>query len=75
MIIPRDRVEETSLHHFTADLAELVHNNIIPERGYPNMVIIRGEGNGQPFMPFAVGEGCAEYRQRFGCMKLTIFND
>lgn len=78
--IARTAFEETSVHHLTAEIAELAHGGFLPKRALPARIIIPGCGNGNPFVPTKIDrhEGdlrFVEYTQSLGCMKLTIFND
>jgi hypothetical protein len=79
--IARNFFIETSLHTFTAEVAELVHGKQLEGRkGLPKKIIIPNVGNGNPFAVVEVqrNEGdlmWAKYRQLFGCCEAIIFND
>jgi hypothetical protein len=79
--IAREYFMETSLHKFTAEIAELEHGGQLEgRRGLPRRFVIPGVGNGQPFIATKIErrEGdlmCVEYQQLLGCVSAVIFND
>lgn len=79
--INREFFQETSLHTFTAEVAELVYGKQLEgRRGLPRKFMIPGVGNGNVFIATVVDrdEGdlrFVEYRQSLGCCKAIIFND
>lgn len=79
--IKRDFFQETSLHTFTAEVAELAYGKQLTGRkGLPRKFMIPGVGNGNPFIALKIArnEGdlqYVEYLQQFGCCKAIIFND
>lgn len=62
---------EVDAHKFVADASCL---GIAPGAALPR-TIGTDLGNGQPFILQRVTAEVAEYRQDFGCITLTIFND
>lgn len=80
--IAREFFMETSVHTFTAEVAELAHAKQLEGRkGLPCKFIIPGVGNGEAFIATVVdrddenGLRFVEYRQLLGCCKAIIFND
>lgn len=79
--IAREFFQETSVHTFTAEIAELAHSKQLEgRRGLPTKFTIPGVGNGNPFTATKIDrrEGdlmYVEYMQLFGCVKVIIFND
>lgn len=62
---------------YSAEASELG----LPVGRWPDKIHVDGLGNGQPFVPLRVirqgedGIGAVVYKQLFGCLDLTIFND
>ena len=81
IILKREFFQETSLHTFTAEVAELVYGKQLAGRkGLPRKFMIPGVGNGNAFIAIEVdrSEGdlrFVRYRQSFGCCEAIIFND
>lgn len=79
--IKREFFHETSLHTFTAEVAELAYGKQLEGRnGLPRKLMIPGVGNGNPFIAIEVdrNEGdlrFVKYRQVLGCCEAIIFND
>ena len=79
--IKREFFQETSLHTFTAEVAELAYGKQLEGRkGLPRKFMIPGLGNGNPFIAIEVdrNEGdlrFVKYRQSLGCCEAIIFND
>ena len=80
--INRQFFMETSLHKFTAEVAELAHGKQLEGRnGLPRKFMIPGVGNGQAFIANVIDrdeEGSlrfVKYRQLLGCCEAIIFND
>lgn len=67
---------EHRLQSYSAEASELG----LPVGEWPQEIVVPGLGNGQPFRPMKVlyaGDefGGLVYRQVFGCLNLTVFND
>lgn len=80
--IDREFFLESPMHNFTAEVSELFHGKqLVGCHGLPKKFIIPGVGNGQPFIVFKVTRSesgdfqSVRYRQIFGCVEVTIFND
>lgn len=79
--IKREFFQETSLHTFTAEVAELVYGKQLEGRsGLPRRFVIPKVGNGNPFVATVIdrsedGLRFIKYRQQFGCCEAIIFND
>ena len=79
--IKREFFQETSLHKFTAEVAELAYGKQLEGRsGLPRKFVIPGVGNGNAFIAVEVDrdEGdlrFVKYRQSLGCCEAIIFND
>lgn len=77
----REFFHETSVHTFTAEVAELQYGKQLEGRkGLPRSFVLPGVGNGQPFYATKIdrSEGdlrFVEYVQHLGCCKALIFND
>lgn len=72
---------EVGAYQYTAEVSQLQHGKQLEGRkGLPRKFIVPRLGNGEPFEAVKIErrEGdlmYIEYRQRFGCLTLTIFND
>lgn len=79
--IKREFFQETSVHTFTAEVAELAYGKQLEGRtGLPRKFIIKGVGNGNPFIATVIdrnedGLRFVKYRQLLGCCEVIIFND
>lgn len=79
--IKREFFQETSVHTFTADAAELAYGKQLEGRkGLPRKFIIKGVGNGNPFIATVIERtdgdlSFVKYRQLLGCCEAIIFND
>lgn len=79
--ISRQFLEETTLHHFTAEISELAHGGqLVGRRGLPRKFQVKGLGNGNPFFAVEIDRNednlCyVKYQQLYGCVFITIFND
>ena len=72
-----DCIEADGLHRFSAEASML---GLSPGRGLPRQIATK-HGNGHPFIYYGTRHcpggdiGAWEYRQEFGGLTLTIFND
>lgn len=80
--INREFFQETSLHTFTAEVAELAYGKQLEGRkGLPHKFVIPGVGNGEAFIANVIDRDedgslrFVEYRQFMGCCKAIVFND
>lgn len=80
-IIERKFFEETTLHHFTAETSELFHGNQLRgKRALPRKFFVPDLGNSHPFIAIEIdrnegGLQAVKYKQLYGCVYITIFND
>jgi len=68
--ITTQNATETRVHHWTTEASCLG----LPVGKFPQQ-IETDLGNGQPFLCTSVTAERATYRQNYGCLELTIYND
>lgn len=63
--------QEVEPHNFVTESSTL---GLPPEKPYPDKFTVN-LGNSLPFVMVSYTVSAAVYRQEFGCVKITIFND
>jgi len=71
MEISRHILSETDLHTFSTEASTAGWKPGF----FPEQVVVKGLGNGQPFVQATVTQQQVVYLQQFGCIRIVVFND